>query len=195
MLHHQLQAEMNRLTPVLEHAIQTDRETFNDGIDSDLMLRMPHCGIASRALQLYMQEKFCPSAQLIENTRGLNHAVLAVDDMIIDPTYGQFMERVGLSHKVAADHNLTHLYPNPKIAVFARDDHAAFADTFTNHLVSVRSQIPGLQHNYPQKHLPPERLRMLFRATWNIDYYILHTYRPPHFEQITTRIAEQLLAA
>jgi hypothetical protein len=186
------------VTPVLEQAIRDDRDCFNSRIDADLMLRMPHCGIASRAIQIFLSEKHGLATTTLLNQvvpEDFEHAVLAHEDTIIDATYGQFMCLAGLTHKTAVDHDLKRLYPTPAIAIYKTADYRQFADTFTDHLVAAAAEMPA---SVLPRSFRPETVsntRSLFRALWNIDNYTPYEFHAPHFQHITRRVADQLLDA
>jgi hypothetical protein len=180
------------MTPVLEHALQIDPECYSGLIDTDLQLRMGPCGITSKAIQIYLREQYSIDSHLLINTKvpdDLEHVVLALNETMIDPTHGQFMDLIGLSHVVAKNFNLKHLYPTPTIATFALSDSITFADAYADHLAAAAQEMPE-----SARHPTEENLRELCRAIWNIDSYTPFTPTAPHFERITRRLASHLLA-
>ena len=184
------------ITPVLERAIQTDRECFSSLVDTDLQLRMPYCGIACRSIQIYFDEKHGIDSQVGVNEKvpvKFIHTTLIVDEIVVDPTHGQFMEVIGLTHKTAVDYDIKHLYPNPKIATFATAEGRKFADDFTDHLLEVYPELPMPIQRGPLSPFAQKNLRRVFRNLWNIDNYTPHSYDAPHFHRITRRVADQLI--
>lgn len=194
---HQLREILDTITPTLEHAIQQDPEGYYTLVDTDLQLRVGgHCGIASKSTQLYLQEAHGIPTNIVTNEKvppSLEHTVLLADNMVIDATYGQFMETMGLSHAVAAKRDVKHLYPKPTIALFPAGASDTFADDFANHLLAAKQHIPPSERNYPHRHFPPEQIRGLFRALWNVENYVPHTFSGDYFQRITGRVAERLI--
>lgn len=132
----------DEITPSLERALQ--RCTVTSKIDQELQLRMSHCGLATAAMQLFLHEEYGVQTDRLLQTADLQSARLAMSERVlhivlrdqdgvwIDPTYGQFLSHIGLTHRTAVDQNKIHLYPTPKIAVFTAVD--AFADKFARHV-------------------------------------------------------------
>lgn len=146
------------ITPALEEALAID--SFTSKIPENLQLRYSQCGLATAALQLILLEKYDISTERIINKltdapRGLNfrtmsHVALRSGNQIIDPTYGQFMNYIGLTHKTAVDHNIESLYPNQRIAVYNATESEQFADDFATHAhnLDVQGLIPTPTHEY-----------------------------------------------
>lgn len=194
---HQLREILDTITPTLENAIQQDPEGYYGLLDSDLQLRVPHCAIASKSIQLYLEQSHGITTAIVINEKvptPFEHTVLFTKDMVIDATHGQFMEVMGLSHTTAKNHSLKYLYPSPTIALFSTAQSIEFADDFTDHLLRSNQVIPPSERNYPHRNLPPEHVRQLFRALWNTENYTPHTFDGDYFRRITGRIAKRLIA-
>lgn len=136
-----LKAAALEATPKLENALST--EELTSMLSKEVQLRFTQCGLATAALQAYLLETHdiptkrsiikLPDAPRGLNFRTLSHVVLETDDHVIDPTYGQFMNFVGLTPKSADQHNVAHLYPKPKILVFPKSKADIVAETFARH--------------------------------------------------------------
>jgi hypothetical protein len=180
-----LKSIVQDITPSLEKALATD--SFTSAIPETLQLRYTQCGLATAALQAYLLDEFDIKTdrvinRLTEAPRGPNfrvesHVVLKTDQHIIDPTYGQFMNYVGLTHYSAAEHDIAHLYPRRKIAVYGFEDSRAFADTFANHAFQTDQNdlIPRPRVEYvPDGQLRGaslDEMQHVYQSIWNPDTY------------------------
>jgi hypothetical protein len=174
-------------TPLLERALQAEE---SPDFNTELQLRGSVCGLATGALQVYAREhhgilldrrmSVPKKAPRGINSRLLRHIGLFSEDEMIDPSYSQFFEYVGLNRlAVRANPELAQHYPVTKIATIelARTD--AFADLIAEHAHSVESAIAQLG-GASQPALPPlnslvgatlEEKQEVFRDIWTPDGY------------------------
>ena len=175
-------------TPLLEHALRSHTSTSR--IDRDLQLYMPHCRLATAALQLFLHEKHGIGPRRLLQTADLPrgqemHVVLRDQEGVwIDPTHGQFLSHIGLTHRAAIAQGKTDLYPTPKIAVFAESD--TFADAFARHVFEADAIGVELDKNdyYAGgefKGEPIEKMRDFYRRLWSqeaSDVFLLRDEMP-----------------
>jgi hypothetical protein len=173
------------VTPALEKVLATDSLTSK--IPESLQLRYTQCGLGTAALQRVLLDEYdIPTdrqiTRLEEAPRGLNfrignHVILRAGDQMIDPTYGQFMNYVGLTHRSAVEHDIAHLYPPRKIMVYGVDNARAFANTFAEHAYNIDRS--GLIPR-PKVELEPdgalrgaslEEMQRVYQSIWNPDNY------------------------
>lgn len=173
------------VTPALERVLATD--SLTSAIPESLQLSYSQCGLATAALQSILLEKYDIKTdrvinKLTEAPRGLNfrigsHVVLHGDEYVIDPTYRQFMDYVGLTHKTAVDYDIEGLYPPHKIMVYSDQNATAFADKFAAHAHKLDED-----HAIPQpvvEYAPTGALRgsdfatkqAVYRSIWTRDNY------------------------
>lgn len=125
-------------TPWLKEAVKSP--SFTVAAFEDLALRSPICGVATALLQIYLRQKEIETTRLIAypdklprglNSRRLAHVALFCEDgTMIDPTFGQFFNLVGLTAGRAHTYpQLRQLYPAQYIAVIAPGEHEAFSRT------------------------------------------------------------------
>jgi hypothetical protein len=184
-------AEIRRLVteaaPLLEGVLRHEEAPR---YDIDLQLRGTVCGLATAALQLYMQERHGvvlerrqttpDSAPRGLNSRRLSHVALFDDDSLIDPSYGQFYTYVGLSQAAAQEQReLRRLYPADKIAIVPQQRAAAFADKTARHMQAVEPQAMRLRRPDSPAYPPDKSLvgtsledkRRVLRDIWNPNAY------------------------
>ncbi len=127
---------------------------FLHWLDSDLQLSYSQCGIATAALQLYLAEQ-CSivTERQIATLKGLPsegekssqpmHVILASDDnRVIDPTYTQFFEHVGLSTALAQQFpDIKALLPEQKIALFSADESESFGRSVAERAIEVSGPV------------------------------------------------------
>lgn len=123
-------------------------------IDSDLQLSYSQCAIATAAVQLYLAEQ-CDVAthrvigplSMLSAGRALDdpvkHVLLSAEDgRVIDPTYTQFFELVGLNTRVAQEFPETKmLLPERKIALFKEAEELEFGHEVAIKALSIREKI------------------------------------------------------
>lgn len=137
-------------TPKLEQAlIETP---FADNLPEQLQLRASNCGLATKAIELYLRDQHqIESKRLIhvsedDNLRGINsrrqsHVILRAENgQFIDPTYSQFMSLVGLTPKVALENELEYLYPKDKVIEFNEQNVSQFTSQFAEHVYGTWQQ-------------------------------------------------------
>lgn len=183
----ELESAIKEATLPLEYALAF--ESLTQGFGEDLQLRYSYCGVATAALQRYLQERYeIATDRMIAmpaqaprhiNHRQMSHVVLRHESLVIDPTYSQFMSYVGvLPARVLDNEVLRALYPPRKIAVFPVATSNEFADSFTEaaHAADLAIQnSPREQVSFP----PDDALRgasldeksAVYRAIWSPDGY------------------------
>lgn len=143
----QASVELHRVAkqsaPNLEKVLAGGSRTNH--LPENLQLRYSQCGLATKALQNYFMEKYqAPTERLIhisedDSLRGMNsrrqsHVILRTEGgRFIDPTYGQFMNLIGLTPELAQINQLEQLYPGAKIASFTEDTAGDFSAKFSDH--------------------------------------------------------------
>ncbi len=204
----QLKSITQEITPKLEKVLATDSLTSQ--IPESLQLRYTQCGLATAALQGYLFDQHgIETERLINHLHEaptyndfsvLSHVILRADNLLIDPTHGQFMNFVGLTHKIAIDHDIAHLYPTPKIMVFPEEKAADFADKYAAHAhqLDQTSAIPEvLIENAPDGQLrgkPFAHKQRVYRSIWNPANYSPFPIdeQDPGIQEAAKRIVESL---
>ncbi len=192
-------------TPLLEQALH---DTEDSRFNTELQLRGSVCGLATGALQLYAREHHGvlldrrlavpEKAPRGINARLLRHVGLFSEDEMVDPSYGQFLEYVGLS-RTAAQNNpqLERLYPVAKIATIDLAHTDEFADFIAEHAHKIEPAVAEL--NNGQRALPPvnslvgtslDEKRDVYRDIWNIDNYDMPFPVAEQSESFQRRVAK-----
>ena len=204
---YQLERIVEPTVSPLERALV--RQGLHSTVES-LQLRDTVCGFATGALQKYLDEVHGIHTDRLLTTpdeaprglssRRLTHVVLRHNDHIIDPTYGQFMQFVGLDPRTAADHGHEDLYPEPKIAVYDVDEWRAFADSMAEHAYHL-DQFAGIKK--PELELPPfgalrgaslDDMKHAYRAVWDpagYEDFPLES-QPQHFKDAVSSLADSI---
>ena len=183
----ELESIINQATAPLEKALAF--ESLTKGFGEDLQLRYSYCGVATAALQQYLQERCDVTTERMVTEpeiaprhmqqRRMAHVVLRHESLIIDPTYSQFLSYVGvMPARVLCRQDLRDFYPAQKIAVFSVASSDEFADNFARvaHMADVTiGPLDLSQNSYP----PDDALRgtsmsektEVYRAIWSPDGY------------------------
>lgn len=194
--------------PLLEKVLATGELTAS--YPEDLQLRLTQCGLGTAALQHYLLDEYGIATsrhinRLTDAPRGYNfrtntHVVLRTDTEMIDPTYGQFMNYVGLTPETANNHDLAHLYPPRKIMVYGVDNARAFADTFASHAFSVdrSGHVPEPFDSAPDigalRGKSLEEMQRVYRSIWNPNNYTPFPVEEqrPDFQDAARKIAQSM---
>lgn len=121
----------------------------------ELQLRYSMCGIATASLQKYLERrhgvtteryiKDIPPFSKDTEKHTLSHVTLQHENIMIDPTYSQFMALGGLRvHDVLKGYRFNVLYPREKIAVIADEDRSSFAALLAKYLYAIRPLVRDL---------------------------------------------------
>lgn len=108
----------------LEAGLESGLEGSGLGsLPSGLRLRMGVCGIASIAVQELLRQKGVSSQVMMSRPKlsfdeALEHVFVMVDDVIIDPTYSQFVHYAGVIPFDVARGDADDVYPERKIEQF-----------------------------------------------------------------------------
>lgn len=201
---YQLERVIEPTVAPLERALV--RQNLHSTVES-LQLRDTVCGFATGALQKYLDEVHGIQTDRILTTpdeaprgmssRKLTHVALRHNDYIIDPTYGQFMQFVGLDPRTASEHGYEELYPEPKVAIYDIDEWRSFADSMADHAYHL-DQFAGIKK--PDIELPPfgalrgaslDDMKHAYRAVWNPAGYeeFAVTSQPQHFQDAVSSLA------
>jgi hypothetical protein len=200
-------------TALLERAYQLEEDDRHFAVE--LQLRGSVCGIATGALQAYVRERHGllldrrlavpEKAPRGINSRLLRHVGLFTEEEMIDPSYSQFFEYVGLDRTAARnDSRFTQLYPVAKVAVIevARSD--AFADLIAEHAHAIEPKVAQLREA-GQRALPPVNslvgMRLVekeevFRDIWNPNNYDMPfpvAEQPESFQRRVARVADRMM--
>lgn len=191
-----LQQIIETIRPSLETELSDcAHATFHFGHESrnllPLQLRIPICGLASRALQNVLREQHNIDTELMGVTTNVipgyrgepvphRHVMLHTETDAIDPTFGQYMGLFGLFHgEVIRDPNLMNMYPSNRIAIYSLAQAAHFAEEFANHGHSLAPIIPKPEHKErsPYGILRNASLKEsvnLMQELWNPSAYEAH---------------------
>ncbi len=176
-----------------------------------LQLRIPVCGIASRALQAVLRDGYDINTQLVGITTDIipsysseddphQHVRLQTDEHVIDPSFGQYMGLFGLCYSVAKHYNLADLYPDERIAVYPLNHADQFAENFADH---GHARIPLIP-------MPPYRERVPYgvlrnasldqsidtmQTIWNPGEYVPHKLQRMDWEHDIQTAAECMAKA
>ena len=182
----ELEAIITRATVPLEKALAY--ESLTEGFGEDLQLRYSYCGVATAALQRYLQDHKITTERVITepevaprhmNQRHMSHVALRHESLLIDPTYSQFLSYVGvMPARVLQREALRRFYPARKIAVFPVESSNEFAAAFAKvaHAADVEIEPLNIGHDsYP----PDDALRgtsldekfEVYRAIWSPNDY------------------------
>lgn len=185
----ELQQIAKQTAPNLEKVLVRGRATSH--LAENLQLRYSQCGLATKALQNYFAEQYdAPTERLIhvssdDNLRGLSyrrqtHVILRTEDgRFIDPTYGQFMNLIGLTPEQAQASQLEHLYPSAKIASFTEQTAAKFSQKFAQHTYNTW-QSSGHAINQPTPLNPRlsalrnaslDQMESTYNDLWDVNNY------------------------
>jgi hypothetical protein len=141
--------------PLLEKALLVGDWATNR-FEASLQLRNSLCGVATGALQRYVKERHDitlerrigtpPKAPREINSRRMSHVVLLAEseeeNIVIDPTHGQFLRYVGLTPARATSHDaLADLYLDPKIVMVGAGETREFADVVATHAHRIEPQV------------------------------------------------------
>jgi hypothetical protein len=150
-------------------------------------LRLPWCGAASVAIRNYFNEQSLANSTVMINKKPLDHTgtpnerlghvTMWADDLVVDMTAGQFMSLVGLTHEVALDHNLEHLYPAEKIFIYKITEAREAANTFAEHaysldrngLIPQPKSVAGMEGVLRGRSL--KEMQRVYQSIWNPDLY------------------------
>lgn len=144
--HERLRNALDNVTPKLEKVLA--EKSLTSALGEAMQLRISQCGLATAALQQFLYDaEGIVSQRLITHSKRApklrdmtpqSHVILKTEEgIVIDPTYGQFMSHVGLTHKIARENELMHLYPARKIVSFPVVKTSQFVDKFAGHVFTV----------------------------------------------------------
>lgn len=182
----ELQKQLNdpSLIGGLERGLK--RENFARGVQREsLQLRSAVCGLATAALQLYLNEvEGVRTERLITepaaaprgvNSRILTHVVLRHEGVIIDPTYSQFLSFIGLDPR--CENNDT-LYPNVKVAVYHEQQWRSIANELTQYAFRLdkngsvpQPTVPALAPMGVLRNKPIKQMEQAYQAITNPTGY------------------------
>lgn len=159
-------------------------------LDADLQLTYSNCGFATAVLRRCLErENIVTTRHRMDRNFTVNgqhqsesHVILTSGDDVIDPTYTQFFERIGLSSQLAQQFvDMRELLPDRKIAVFQVDEAEIFAKTFAARALSVRSRVREAlgERELAFMHLSPSLLETsdgrtvetFYTHIWDIEQY------------------------
>lgn len=201
---HQLDIDKKRLSEGLEKGIEQV-----DGIvavDREFRLRMSYCGVASYAIAGYFSSEGYETRLVESNPRlafekQLRHVMVEVeadkDKIIVDGTYSQFLEFVGLTPGYVV-YSGQDEYPEEKIAVFDKGNGQELADRITSlatHFQKVNIH-PDAGYGIRLGHGPLEsasvdRLRHTYEAVW--DSHNFRDYRPSNAVKLAGQAIQSVL--
>ena len=205
----QLKSIVHDVTPHLEKVLATDSETSH--IPENLQRRLTQCGLATAALQGYLLEEHgietersiitLHNAPKDEEFRSLTHVVLQDATYMIDPTHGQFMRFVGLTPKIAAAHNMEHLYPAKPALVVPKEKLGELSDKYARHAhqLDQSGAIPKQLIEYaPDGKLrgtPLTEKQRVYEEIWDLSKYESFPVesQPPAFQDAAKRATESLI--
>lgn len=154
----------------LEHKLEQGLgHVYKGGLFSlppELRLRMGVCGIASIAVQEILRDEGVSSQLLLSRPElpvdeTMDHVFVMTDDIIIDPTYSQFVQYAGVLPYDVARGDADDIYPERKIEQF----------NFHEPQRVVRNLARAAER------------ALSFRPTY--DHYDLRNFTPPAFEGLS----------
>lgn len=151
--------------------------------DKSLRLRVPVCGLTSTALVEAFRSAGVSAEPIISSPKDLitepdsQHVFVRIETengpYIVDPTYSQFLDKVGLSAGYVTFGG-KNLYPERKIAVFKFDDGEKIAQdlaTATLYFREHREELDEYMGTYAMDEMPFDELVNEFSKIWNPDYF------------------------
>lgn len=156
------------------------------------------CVFASNVLARFLTEKGLATSMVMIGqpvepfpdhypARMRFHSLIHTDEVVIDPTYTQFMALVGLTHELATKSAVARsLYPTRKIAVINRGEERAFGERFANHALSSIETIANARRQlgdtvaWPAEDacvwMPEDEAFELLADIWSPDRYRLYDF-------------------
>lgn len=137
---------------------------WTEWLDDELQLTYSFCGLATAALQRYLEDEIAVATKRLRNDVFVSdlgtreddvesHVVLETEcGIVIDPTYTQFYKFVGLSSHLAQRHSQVRaLLPDKKIATFDRDRFVTFSQNIATHALTIRDTLQPQLSNLEQE--------------------------------------------
>jgi len=199
-------------TALLEQALHSEED---DRFSPELQLRGSVCGLATGALGTYVRHMhgleldrrmaIPEKAPRGINSRLLRHAALFIDDEMIDPSYSQFFEYVGLNRtEVMENPRLARFYPVTKVAIIDTARSADFADLIAEHAHTIESKVSRMREA-SHVDLPPlnslagtdlREKEQVYRDIWNPANYDIPfpvSDQPPAFQRRVAKITRRMM--
>jgi hypothetical protein len=187
--HSELDSVVAASVPLLEQALH---DIEDDRFSPELQLRGSVCALATGALQQYVLGRHGTElerrlAVLDKAPRGMNgrilrHVGLFNGQKMIDPSYSQFFDYVGLDRLAARnDPRLASLYPETKVAVIDTGHSDDFADSIALKAQEIEETLAGMD-DVARSTLPPlhsltgkslAEKKEMYRYIWNPGNYDL----------------------
>jgi hypothetical protein len=199
-------------TTLLERALHSEED---NRFSPELQLRGSVCDLATGALEAYVRRVYGleldrrmaipDKAPRGVNSRLLRHAVLFTDSEMIDPSYSQFFEYVGLNRtEVMNNPRLARFYPVAKVAIIdtARSDE--FAALIAEHAHTIEPKVIRLRGD-SQLALPPldslvgtdlDEKERVFHDIWNpanYDVPLPVADQSPSFQRRVAKITRKMM--
>lgn len=193
-----LRGLLDYVTPTLGEAVATHPDYSLGG--SGHALRYSSCGFATALLQRHLEREYGIATHRLRNASILtvpkrpsssgayDHVVLHEPhhDLVIDPTYSQFMSLFGLTAiraSVMSSELRDQLYPKAQIALFPATDYREFSSSIIAYAAAteterVESVGPiGISKNTRlPAGLSEETINHVVAEIWNIDRYEPYIY-------------------
>lgn len=192
------------LVTSLEHGLG-EVHWLTIGYDSSLRLRLPVCGLTSLALANVMAENGIKASAVISSPDlsvdpAMKHvmvkAEVADQTVLIDPTYSQFLDFVGLSpgYVIFGGEDL---FPAQKIATIRAEDGMDLAKHLASTAVYFRTQRQPIEEmelsTNLMEDLTYDELVEQYYEIWNPDNFESFVSEEPETHEVAHRLAQFIL--
>jgi len=171
---------------------QALRDTLGvtEWLDAELQLTYSVCGVATAAMQRYLENQGIVTNRLKHDFTAItsgariegSHVVLETDDKrVIDPTYSQYFELVGLSSQLAQQFgDMRSLLPDERVAMFPTSAHKQFATDIARRALAIRPEVEDalasriLNFHYSPPSLEgvaPRSVEDVYKVIWDMPRY------------------------
>lgn len=181
-----LTLELADIRPLLGEAV-----TSHWGYTDELPLSQTSCGFATALLQRHLMRRHIQTERLIAappklprsfNYKRREHVILRTEDgQLIDPTYQQFANLVGYTHRLIKHMpDASDLLPAPVIAVCEQEAHEKLGSYVAQKILLHRSAILEAVTTHlkapstvdaPLAYAPDDEIYQVCNDIWNPDHY------------------------